>query len=376
MTMAKFQAPAPADAGIADNLQPASAPASTRPEAGVELRAVARLYGLPVSQVRRILNKCVTAASTSAHVSAVTRTAQLPGKVKSKAKAKAQTTLMTAKPMQPRTLDPGRIMAQEVRESFHAALRKEAQALWFSLVQPFEDSVVEFVPQEIGRQYVRGKIRLPITLSLSSTDKDTNRRPANTVANRRWSSGGCTYVTATLPVEEQLPDDEYELGVPVTVYLVRVRQSETFSNPSLSGSDEGEGDKEIAGEDVVARAQGVTASLSRCGERFVTLLAQAALPQHLLDRFDVRCTEREEGSRAVIGISSLDGTSLCDYAQEFARGLAVGSSSGSGKARLRAGSSVTVPPSDFKHLLQFLNETNRTQISSKLGGETVEYKLF
>jgi hypothetical protein len=372
----------------------------------VELREVARLYGLPVSDVERILNRCVTsatataaattfsssAADDSAEAVVVNRTGQPTGKVKAEAKTK-KPALIPANPLGPRILDPARIMAQEVRESFHAALRKEVQAQWLRLIEPFEDSVVEFVPEEITRGYVRGKIRLPLALSVSSSSEtetenkayDQCPRSANIsrVANRhrRWSSDGCTYVTATLPVEEQLAGDEYELGVSVTVYVARVRQSKIFTatntNLMKNSSDARDHDKEIAssGRDSSSNmlAQGVTALLSRRGERFVTLLAQAALPQHLLDRFDVRCTERDEGNRTIIGITSLDGTSLRQYAREISSWS--DSAAGSGTGQLSAGDGGGVR-SDIKYLLQFLNEVSCTQVSTKLGGETVEYKLF
>jgi hypothetical protein len=288
--------------------------------AAQEINSVARIYGLSAPQVRRILTACVNSASA--------------------------------------------------RETFQSIIRQKAQAHWFSLVQPFEDSVVEFIPQEINRQRVRGKIRLPFVLSAHATNSNRNAEKS-APTNRQWSSGGCTYVTATLPVREQLTDDEYEVGVPVTVYLVRVRRRDSF-NLNL---------KEVAGADTGADiwAQGITASVSRRGERFVTLLAQATVPQHVLDRFDVRCVEREEGNRAVIGISSLDGTSLREYVHaEFDAKSEVSSSSGSGTARVRAGAGNSVPAlvSGIKQLLQFLNEASRTQLSTNLGGETIEYKLF
>jgi hypothetical protein len=366
-----------------------------------ELREVARLYGLPVSYVERILNRCVTSATRSATFTSnsafaspdvqadVGCTGQPTGRVEAKTKTMTKrTVLIPANPVHPQTSDPGRIMAQEVRERFHLALREESQKQWLRLIEPFEDSVVEFVPQEIDRRYVRGKIRLPLALSISSNDNDNDNedydqrtRPANSsrVANRRWSSEGCTHVTATLPVEEQLAGDEYELGVSVTVYLVRVRQSKIFKSTDLMKNSFAarDHDKEIAssgrdgGSDVLA--QGVTALLSRRGERFVTLLAQAALPQHLLDRFDVRCTERDEGNRTIIGITSLDGTSLRDYAREVSSWS--DSAAGSGTGQLSAGDGGGVR-SDIKYLLQFLHEVSCTQVSTKLGGEIVEYKLF
>jgi hypothetical protein len=256
-----------------------------------EISSVARIYGLPVSEVSR----CVTAAPT--------------------------------------------------RQSFKNAIRQKAQSHWFSLVQPFEDSLVEFFPEEINRQRVRGKIRLPFALSEHDSNRNSNgngKKFGST--NRRWSSGSCTYVTATLPLTEQLSNDEYEVGVPVTVYFVRVRRRDDF-NLNL---------REVAGADNGADiwAQGVTASVSRRGERFVTLLAQAELPQTLLDRFDVRCTERDEGVRSVVGISCLTGRSLRGVSNSTDR--------------------------DIKYLHEFLNNNFCANLARKLstGTEIVECKLF
>jgi hypothetical protein len=264
-----------------------------------EISSVARIYGLPVSEVSR----CVTAAPT--------------------------------------------------RQSFKNAIRKKAQSYWFSLVQPFEDSVVEFFPEEIDRQRVRGKIRLPFALSLHESNGNSNGKKS-VPSNRRWSSGSCTYVTATLPLTEQLSNDEYEVGVPVTVYFVRVRRHDDFKLNL----------REVAGADGGADiwAQGVTASVSRRGERFVTLLAQAELPQALLDRFDVRCTERDEGVRSVVGISCLTGASLCDRDRHF--------------------EDRSNPSNDrdheLKYLRQFVNDTFCSNLARKLstGTEIVEFKLF